>query len=55
MKLEDTFSNHEHDLFYSTYVKIEEFYLVFNRFPIERAPAQLTPTFTSCCGRYRGN
>ena len=39
---------------YSTYVKMEKLYLVFNLFPIERAPTQLTPTFTSCSGLYRG-
>ena len=41
---------------YSTYVEMEQFYLALNIFPIERAPTQLTLTFTlSCSGRYSGN
>ena len=52
MKLEATFSTFFHGLFYTTYVEMEQFYVVLNLFPIERAPSQLTPTFTSCSGLY---
>ena len=46
------FFHHKHGLFYTTYVEMEQFYVVLNLFPIERAPSQLTPTFTSCSGLY---